>query len=82
MFFNFLFCEIAQRQGIFRIIEINPNPTQAVFFYLFDKLPDLNSKTYIEINCLSLSNNTFNKSENWARIIFFRGKENLKEGLI
>ncbi len=24
----------------------------------------------------------FNKSENWARIIFFRGKENLKEGLI
>lgn len=24
----------------------------------------------------------FNKSENWARITFFRGKENLKEGLI
>ena len=24
----------------------------------------------------------FNKSENWARTTFFRGKENLKEGLL
>lgn len=41
------------------------------FFYLFDKLPDLNSKTYIEINCLSLSNNTFNKSENCSKNVKF-----------
>ena len=26
--------------------------------------------------------NLFNKSENWARTTFFRGKENLKEGLL
>lgn len=34
------------------------------FFYLFDKLPDPNSKTFIEISCLDLSNNTYDRTNN------------------
>ncbi len=34
------------------------------FFYLNDKLPDKNAKTYIEINCLDTNNNTFSRSDN------------------
>lgn len=34
------------------------------FFYLLDKLPDPNSKTFIEISGLDLSNNTYDRTNN------------------
>lgn len=33
------------------------------FYYLFDKLPDPNAKTYIELNCLEVTGNTVNRTD-------------------
>lgn len=39
------------------------------FFYLFDKLPDPNSKTFIEISCLDLRNNTYDRTNDCNRSV-------------
>ena len=56
---------------------------------LYDAIEKLDKNTRLVILCRIYGNfsfkeigELFNKSENWARTIFFRGKAKLKEGLV
>ena len=72
---NLLLNEVRHNKKI-NIIPLSDNENLKNYYIVEDYIILNDEKSFKEIGDL------FNKSENWARTTFFRGKENLKEGLL